>query len=98
MRRVLGAMSVFVYGCVGADGPPGSAGSDSVRPGNDRVSGGWQYVSGPLVTGAKIDAIRYANLVVDGTGTVFVTSPGGIKGCAPVTFAVLDESVVAVDI
>src|SRR5215472_12903973 len=93
------ALAVAVVGvqvaCGGA-GPAGPAGPPgSSAPGNDRIAGEWQYVSGPMVSGATIDRISYLELSAAGTGTLFTRSPTGINGCGSVVFAVLSDTTVA---
>ena len=96
------ALSLVGVG-VGCSGSPGSAGAAGAAgagaPGNDRVAGHWQYVSGPMVAGANIDKINYLDLAVNGSGMLFTSSlTNGINGCGSIVFSVLSETVVAASI
>ena len=87
-------------GCSGSAGAPGSAGAAGAAgagiPGNDRIAGHWQYVSGPMVAGATIDKINYLDLAANGSGTLLTSSPtNGINGCGSLVFSVLSETIVA---
>lgn len=88
------ALAWVGVGCSGPMGPAGPAGTSS--PGNDRITGHWQYVSGPMVVGATIDQITYLDLNATGSGTLLTHSPNNaINGCGSLVFSVLNEGVVA---
>jgi hypothetical protein len=90
-------------GCSGSPGSGGAAGAAGPAgtsvPGNERVAGHWQYVSGPMVAGANIDKINYLDLAANGSGMLFTSSrTNGINGCGSIVFSVLSETVVAASI
>ncbi len=83
-------------GMNGSNGSNGMNGSGAVS--NDVVAGHWQWVSGPMVTGAALDSLQYLELAADGSGTLYEQAPYGFNGCNALTFAVLDDTVVAMNL
>jgi hypothetical protein len=93
-----------IAGSAGSTGAPGAAGSDGAQgptgsagapaPDDIVLAGHWQYVSGPLFSTIALDRIEALDLTTTGTGMFYEQSPEGIPGCASVAYAVLDDTVV----
>lgn len=87
---VLTAASIAAAACGGKGG-----GSPAT---NAALAGTWAWESGPFITAASFEQLKWLDLDVDGPGTAYSASPStGLTGCLPMVYAVLNDQVMAVN-